>query len=261
MTLDYTSLGGAEPRTRRGPAPLRRAVGVSEWLFSSALLAAERLQRNGLVINESTIRSEVPHANQEKLSTLMASQQWAMALEDRGIASSSSSALSPDQLAALSIYMDMEVSRTHREKLRAAGVPSVKWQGWLRQPEFARQLQDLSNEVLQQSVPIAKQRVAEGVDKGDIKFIEMALQLTGNDPKQQYDVQSILMQVFSIIDEEVRDPDILARIGGKVQSMMAGGQGMEMKRQIVTLAGAAPREQDEAATMAPERPAFPIQEG
>jgi hypothetical protein len=223
MVLNYTDLDVTQVQAFQAPRRPKRAASDAEQFLADALLAAERLQRAGVTINPDTIHTEFPRLPAGKVSALMTTPAWEAGLAERGI-TDASSPLSPHQLAALTIYMDMSVSRTHAQKLKAARVTNTQWNGWLRQPEFARYLEDISQDALASVMPVARQRIAEGVDRGDKAFIDLALKMTGNDPDQGIDLKLMMGRIFAILDAKISDPEIMADIGRAMQEMMGGVQ-------------------------------------
>lgn len=265
MALDYATLkvaGNQEFTAPRRPSVLQ-ATSLGQRFFAHAIQAAESLQRQGIVINAETLHTEAAMLPMSKLRELVALPVWEQALEERGIADHTSP-LTPRQMAALAIYMDMSVTRTHQQKLRAADVRQAEWNGWLRQPQFAQYLEDLSSEALQSSVPIARQRIAEGVDRGEKPFIDLMLKMTGNDPDQAIDLQRVLLGIFTILDENIQDASLLKRIGQEVSGLLGGGQGAQMARQMIQLTSSAPAQypgqETPQAAGEPTATVFPIQE-
>lgn len=210
----------------------RRQATPAERGFSAALVACERLQRQGISIEPDTLAYEIPYLGREDAAELLGSSRFAEALEQRGISLHPMQDLSPRQSAAIAIYLDMSTTATHAQKLKMAGVTEATWRGWLRQPKFSSYLSTVSDDLLAATVPVAKQRIAQGVDAGDIKFIDMALRLTGNNPDADVNVHAALMAIFEILDQEVRDPQVLARIAGKVSGMMNGAQGAALRQAL-----------------------------
>ncbi len=219
------------------PKEPRRQPSRAERGFSAALVACERLQRQGITIEPATLASEIPYLATEDAAELLASVRFQVALEERGISISAMQDISPRQAAAIAIYLDTTSMATHAQKLKAAGVSESVWRGWLRQPKFAAYLATVSDEILAATVPVAKQRIAQGVDAGDIKFIDLALRLTGNNPDADVNVHAALMAIFEILDQEV-DPAVLQRIANKVSGMMSGAKGAALRQSLPAGSGA-----------------------
>jgi hypothetical protein len=152
--------------------------------------------------------------------------------------------------------MDMSVAMSHPQKLRAMGVSDARWQGWLKQQAFAARVSEVSEDRLRASVPIALQRIHEGVDRGDQKFIELSLEITGRHDrrKETVDVNSILMQIFNVLDEEIPDQATLGKIADRLRRLRDQG----------LLGGAAPTFQVSApapAVYTVEQLESPLREG
>lgn len=235
---------------RRAP---RRTPSTAERHLAWGLHAAGILQRQGMAINAQTMHAEVPDLSVAAAEALFESPRFQRELAEQGI-TQPQTPLSPEQVTAIAIYMDMSAGRTHDQKLRQAGVTATQWKRWMLQPAFAKEITAAGFDALQASIPVAHQRIAEGVDKGDEKFINLALRLTGNDPDQKFDVMRVLMGVFEIIDEEIQDARVMGRIGDRVQAMLGGGAGAQMQRQIVTL----PNTAEDAPPAAPQPGVLPI---
>lgn len=252
LSYEAMNVRGAKPfEAPRSPV---RQIPAAERFFNEMVFAAESLQRQGIVINMDTLVAETG-APKRQTAELVETVAWQRALEERGIVDGTQK-LTPRQIAAVAVYMDMEVPRSHAQKLKVANVSPAAWAGWLRQPRFAQYLSDLSNEALQGSLPVARQRIAEQVDSGERWAIELMLKMTGNDPDQGVDLNRVLMGVFQILDEEIPDAQILERIGKKVQQLVGGGQGAEMQRQVVQLRASDPR--DYPGTEPAQSPVFPL---
>lgn len=227
---DVPEYTGAKPRRQGTPA---------ERGFAAAVIACERLQRQGISIGPDTLAYEIPVLSSADAAELLGSARFAAALDERGISLHPMQDLSPRQAAAIAIYLDTTTMMTHAQKLKAAGVSESVWRGWLRQPKFSSYLSTVADEVLAATVPVAKQRIAQGVDAGDIKFIDLALRLTGNNPDADVNVHAALMAIFEILDQEVHDPSVLARIAGKVSGMMSGAQGAALQQALPAASSAA----------------------
>lgn len=203
-------------------APRSRRPSALELTFSRVVFAAEQVSRQGLDITVSTIRGFNPELAQKDVQLVLDGEKFVRAMEERGIALSANPGLSSIQLAALHIYLDTSVPMSHAQRLRAVGVSQAQWSGWMRQPEFAKRMEALSAERLQETIPVANQRLAELVDRGELKAIRFLYELTGvHDPRMPgVDVMMILQGIFSVLEEEVADAAVLARVGMKVREML-----------------------------------------
>ncbi len=234
------------------PAKPRRRPSETEQGFARAVLAAESLQRQGISIDPDTLSQETWGLDVAGAAELLGSTRFMTALEERGISTHPMQDLSPRQAAAIAIYLDTTTAATHGQKLKAAGVTESTWRGWMRQPKFSAYLSNVSEEILAASIPVAKQRIAQGIDAGDIKFIDLGLRLTGNNPDADVNVHAALMAIFEILDREVRDPAVLRRIADQVGSMMNGAQSAALRNAMPAPA----QQQPGAVSSAPERASY-----
>lgn len=233
------------------PAKPSRRANETETGFARAVLAAESLQRQGISIDPDTLAQETWGLDPAGAAELLGSTRFAAALDERGISLHAMQDLSPRQAAAIAIYLDMTTTATHAQKLKAAGVTDSTWRGWMRQPKFSAYLSNVSEEILAASIPTAKQRIAQGVDAGDIKFIDLALRMTGNNPDADVNVHATLMAIFEILDREV-DQVTLRRIADQVGAMMNGAQSAALRNAMP----ASTQQTSGAVSSAPERASY-----
>ena len=202
--------------------PVRKKPSKEAVFFARVVQAVSDLHREGIAISPRTVW-QFNHLLPEVLvSEVFATPAFAAALEERGIPLSPHPGLSPEQMACLLIYMDMTVPMTHAQKIRAAKVTEAQFRGWMRQPEFANRMSQLAGDTLVDAIPVAKQRLAQLVDAGNLAAMTLMFEMTGvhDRRKETFDVNGMLMQVFSILDEEVTDVTTLQRIADKIKSRL-----------------------------------------
>lgn len=202
--------------------PVRRGPSREEIFFGRVVQAASDLQREGIAISPRNVWQMNPNLLEKHVAEVFATAAFAAALEERGIPLSPHPGLSPEQMACLLIYMDMTVPMTHLQKLKAAKVGEARFRGWMRQPEFARQMNQLGGDTLVDAIPVAKQRLAQLVDSGNLAAMTLMFEMTGvhDRRKETFDINGMLMQVFSILDEEIMDVTILDKIASKIKSRL-----------------------------------------
>lgn len=208
----------------------RRLPSAAHRIFSAAIYAAEQADRAGHAITVESMATFNPELPKKVLADLLTTTKFQVALEERGLALPSASGLSPEQLAAAAIYLDMTTPMSHAQKLKAAGITDAKWRGWLRQPKFAQLVSQVSEEALRAAEPVALQRLSQLVDDSNLKAIEMVLEITGRHDrrKETVDVNQLLLAIFTVLDDEISPlpggVDVLNKINTRVRAMMGGGQ-------------------------------------
>ena len=203
-------------------------------LFARVMRAAEMAQRQGLPLEPDVVAQQDARLTRAHVASLMATEKFRIAAFDRGIDLSEKPGLSAEQLAALAIYTDMSRPLSHPQKLRAAGVTQAKWSGWLRQRPFNDELSFLSRGNLRASVAVGEQRLAEHVDNGSMPAIEFVFAMEGRFRKDMpaIDMRGILLDIYTILDEEGVPLPTLARVSDKIKALL--GEPVQMDAVVVT---------------------------
>jgi hypothetical protein len=235
------------------PAFSRVRVGVpprtskEERVFNTALYAAMKLAQEGVAVTAETLNGENSEIPKRVYVDLLGNEKFQDALEARGIRTSTVAGLSPHQMSALAIYLDMSTKLTHAQKLKAARVTEYMWRGWMRNPEFAAHLNGLAEGILQDVKPVALQRIAEAVDDGERWAIELGLEITGRHDRRNtnVDVGAILLEVFTALDEAGIPNQVMGDIAAKIKNRI--GAGVPLAPQVVQVVArpAAPQQQGE----------------
>lgn len=210
---------GWTERSRPAPPP-----NAEQLLFARVVYTAEQLHREGIAITAMNLHQYNMDLRETDAANILATPLFADAMSERGIPLMATPGLSPEQMAALAIYMDMTVPLRHVQKLKAAGVTQGQWNGWMRQSEFARRINEIATDLTKDSGPVARQRLAQLVDEGNLPAITLTFEMEGihDRRKETVDVNQILMQLFNILDEEVADREVLGRIADKIKVRLMG---------------------------------------
>lgn len=192
-------------------------------LIARTIAAAQMLQRDGVEVNARNLHMFNPDLPEPLLAELLGSGRFAEAMEEQGVPFNQSG-LSAHQLSSLAIYMDMTANLSHNQKLKLAQVTEAQWRGWMRQSAFAARLAAMSEELLQASVPVATQRLAQLADAGSLAAISIVHEMTGRHDrrKETIDINALLVAIFSILDEEIADVRVLNLISGKIRQRLMG---------------------------------------
>lgn len=204
------------PRARLKLSPEQR-------LWADATQAAQDLNGLGVAPTLDSIAAKLRGKWARKsLMELLATDKWAAAMARRGVPwDTDASVLTPLQMSFLQLYFDTTTQATHGMKLRQAGVTSQQFQGWLRQPVFAREMDRMRQLVLKDGLHIATQRLVELADKGDLKAIDRVMAFNGEDFRTLTgeDIQAVLFAIYDILDEDRVAPETMKRISRKVQEI------------------------------------------
>lgn len=144
--------------------------------------------------------------------------------------------LTQEQMYALSHVMDPTVPGGLRAKLRNLGIGYAKWTAWQKNPEFRQTFQTMSEDALQEHMPLIQQALIQTAEKGDMNAIKFAYEITGKwDPnsKAAIDVMNVLSRVVEIITKHVDNPITLAKIGSEVQMLAQSTLGVLPNNRVI----------------------------
>lgn len=162
---------------------------AEQKLFDIAVVAASMAHTRGLEVNPDNVKAQNPLLKREQLESLMATPKFYEAMEARGIpAGGVNTGMTAEQLYAIQVMVDPTGNLTPWAKLKRLGISWAKWEGWLKQPLFARYYSELSEKIMAESVPNALTRLNQLADAGDMKAITLLLQLTGRIKPEQAQV-------------------------------------------------------------------------
>src|SRR4030095_12497697 len=128
--------------------------------------------------------------------------------------------LTAEQLGFLTILTNVADGRDLKRKLSAAGIPWSKFQVWLKQPLFAYRWNKLAGETLKEAVPHAQIQLAAKMAQGDMTAIKLGFEITGfHDPngKKQIDAEAFVGVILEVIEDSIKDPELLKEIATKIQ--------------------------------------------
>jgi len=169
--------------------PDRYRKGPEQQLFERAVVAATIASTRGFELTPENLHQQNPDLKVEQLRSLMATPKFLSALEDRGIAPGDvNTGITGEQLYAIQVMVDPSSALSPWAKLKRLNIPFAKWEGWLKQPHFARYYSELSEKIMAESVPNALTRLNQLADSGDLKAIQLLLQLTGRIKPEQAQV-------------------------------------------------------------------------
>jgi hypothetical protein len=112
--------------------------------------------------------------------------------------------LTQDQLACISVLTDFTDRRGLTAKLRALGISSAKYRGWLRQKPFNDAIRSLAGRGLDEAIPMAEVALSEKAANGDLKAIQFLMEVTGrHNPSQQQaiDAQQLVAIMVDVAQE------------------------------------------------------------
>jgi hypothetical protein len=121
--------------------------------------------------------------------------------------------LTQEQLACISVLTDYTDRRGVTAKLRALGISSAKYRGWLRQKPFNDAIRALASRGLQEAIPMAEVALSEKAANGDINALKFLFEVTGrHNPAQQQaiDAQELIAIMVDVAQQVMsKNPEML----------------------------------------------------
>lgn len=143
----------------------------------------------------------------------------------RGLDGPDSGKLTEEQLVAANTMLDLADNRSRKKKLNELGVPTAKWEAWLRDPVFQNYLRTRSEAMLGDNLHEAHLALVDRVRSGDVPAIKYFNELTGRynpNVSDKADVNSVIMMIVEVIQRHVTDPKLLHAIADDI-TLIAGG--------------------------------------
>jgi hypothetical protein len=194
-----------------------------QQLLDAVVLAAEVAHRQGLPVDTPAIVLQNGQLTPHQVDAVLATSKLRRALEDRGIPLGQVGGLTGVQANFLRIYFDPDIKADSAKRLRIAGVTRAQLDGWLRSEAFNKEYTRIANQLLRDTMPVARQRVAMGIEAGKLDYIKFGMELTGEyDPRggPTVDVMAFGRAMLDVIAQEVGDQEVIRRIGARMQLVL-----------------------------------------
>lgn len=162
---------------------------------------------------------------QHVITKCIASDQFLIAMRERGIYWDARDSLSPEQVYCIGIMTDPSSKQDMAGKLRKAGITMSTYRMWLKQPLFARAIRQIGEDMLGEHIADVNTAVVKSAIDGNMKAVEIYNQMTGrHDPaaRQVSDLQALVGQLLEIIFRYVTDTRILQNITTDFEKTMSG---------------------------------------
>lgn len=189
-------------------------------LFERAVSAAWLAHQRGFPIEPATIYDQDRSLSLSVLSELVATPKFRNALEARGIPTETPVGLTAEQAYALSVMTDQSLTLDPFARLKKLNISWAQWQGWLKQPIFAKIYGRTTEDLLKSSVPAALTALAQRAQAGNNDAIKYLLAITGYyDPSargQNHEYERVISAMMDAVEKNVEDPEALKKISQAV---------------------------------------------
>lgn len=167
------------------------------------------------------------------VSRVVATEEFRMAMREKGIYWTARDGLTPEQIYAIGIMTNPADKRDMNGKLKAAGINYQIYRGWLKQPTFRNAVRRVGEDMLDDHIQDVHTALVNKAVGGDNKAIELYYQITGRfDPakQQSQDLGALVNGLLEIIFRSVTDITVLKKITEDFERMMDGG---ELKPELI----------------------------
>ena len=192
---------------------VRVPAGIPGEVFRNCLSAAYHAYiRTGKVDVEEVQASTLYPIG--KVTQVLNSVEFKYALTVRGIPSDGYTGLTAEMDHFLLILLDPHDNLTQSQKLKKAGVTNTKYQAWMKNPAFARQVRSASEAIISTSHEALVQ-LSGLVGKGNLPAIKYQLELNNryNPAKEQaLDAAQFAAALTEVVMRVVKDPAMLQEI-------------------------------------------------
>lgn len=157
------------------------------------------------------------------LNTFLSRPEVGTSLTSRGIPVIQGRDLSPEQITAINLVLNLNDTRSERKKLSDSGITPKVWEGWKQDPKVRDYIAQRSELILDGAIPDAHLALVERVRSGDMGALKFYYEMTGRYTGQNagMDPKVLLTKVFDIIAKHVTNPVVLQAIASEFQ-LLAG---------------------------------------
>jgi hypothetical protein len=191
-----------------------------QLLFERAINAAWLAHQRGFPIEPRTVYEQDRTLSVPILTELLSTPKFRTALEARGIPSDTPVGITAEQAYALTVMTDQSMTLDPFQRLKKLGITWAQWQGWLKQPMFARIYGKASEDLLKSSVPAALTALANRAQAGNNDAIKYLLAITGYyDPSAKgntAEYERVISAMIDAVEKHVEDPEALKKISQAV---------------------------------------------
>ena len=138
--------------------------------------------------------------------------------------------LTEEQLVVANTMLDLGDNRSRKKKLTELGIPTQKWEAWLRDPVFQNYLRTRSEALLGDSLHESHLALVDRVRSGDLGAIKYFNEITGRyvpNAQDKADVASIIGLVVEVIQRHVHDQQTLKLLADDIMLIAGGVQAVQ----------------------------------
>jgi hypothetical protein len=202
---------------------------LEDWELNVVLIIERHHSMSGAIPSDDAILELINTGQRAKraefktisdLTQLKSNPLFKASLESRGIvvnydpdkALRDVNTLTPRQMAAAAVMMNLADRRSNEKKLRDLGISTEEWANWLQNNQFSEYLRERSEVMISNSVHEAHLGLMRGVQQGNTASIKLYYELTGRynpNEENQVNIRLVIGKVLEAIQKHIRDPETL----------------------------------------------------
>jgi hypothetical protein len=171
------------------------------------------------IIEYLTYTKKFKGINKQSIASLKTNPLFKASMDSRGIVFNEGvgqlrdvTSLTPRQMAAAEVMLNLTDRRSDEKKLRDIGVSTAEYSTWTQNNIFANYMRERSEQLITNSVHEAHMGLLRGVKQGNTASIKLYYELTGRyNPNEENNVniRMLIGRVLEAIQKHVKDPGTL----------------------------------------------------
>lgn len=165
------------------------------------------------------VQKLVPQLTKKSVTAVLATDEFAEAMELRGIGFAAEQGLSPQQAAVLNVLENFSDTRALTTKLKDAGVSRPQFNAWLKDPLFRDLYEKRIESHLRDAHLSALGTIMSAAENGDVKAAEKVLEINGRYSPANAELQNaraVVQALVEAIQRHVDDPETVRAIISEV---------------------------------------------
>ena len=190
--------------------------GVDAVVFRNVVSAVDTAFRTiGVMPSLNEAYKVFPKIPKSTFGRVWKTEEFARALEARGVQVDPDAGLHPLQQAALVAITDFTSTKTLKAKLESVGATPSQHQAWMKNPLYAESYRERTEAQFKDAVPTAMNALLSNVEKGDQRAIEKVLEITGRYNPNQRELENARVVIVTLVEalqRHVKDPEVMKAI-------------------------------------------------
>lgn len=227
---------GIDPSKSKVKSPIASMVSVPAGttrptfrkVVAGAVMAYQMHRQTGKGKTLPTIDEicRISGVTKSAVSRVCATNEFRLAMKERGIDWSPRDGLTPEQTYCIGILTNPADKSDMERKLKKAGIDYQVYRNWLKQPIFAAAVRQIGEDMLKEHIADVHTTLTREAVGGNMRAIELYYQISGRfDParEQTQDLNRLVTLLLEVLFRNITDVKVLERINEEF-TMVLGGE-------------------------------------